>query len=140
MSQLEDFLQNKPLNERLARLRAGEDEDEPAPPVAGPVLVRPGRDGREMDDDDREHLRRLRLEPGYPVLLRMLDRRLQFQEDAVKRASKDNPFAPAVPGMWAEVKALEAVRSSIDHMIETEVRILEENERQAESEDALLGK
>ncbi len=122
------------MTARLARLMAGEDEEEP--PVAevrGPRLVR--MPGGELDDDDREHLRRLRLEAGFPVLLRMLDRRLQNQEDAVKRASKDNPFEPTLPGRWAEIKALEAVRASIETMIDVEVSILEQNERAAAEKD-----
>lgn len=130
MSQFEDYLQGKPLTPELAAMKRGEDPEGAPASRASKIAVMPGGKAvaRELDDNDRESLRRLKLEPGWPILLRMLDMRLQNQEDAVKRASKDSPFDGKVPGLWAEIKALEAVRLSITAMIDNEIQILEQNE------------
>jgi len=130
MSQFEDYLQGKPLTPELAAMKRGEDPEDAPASRTSKVVVMPGVKAvaRELDDNDRESLRRLKLEPGWPILLRMLDMRLQNQEDAVKRVSKDSPFDGKVPGLWAEIKALEAVRLSITAMIDNETQILEQNE------------
>ena len=124
---LDDYLKGKPMTADLARLAAGEDEDEPEAPanvvqMRGPQAVRP------IDDDDREHLRRLLLEPGWPILLKLLDRRLQLQEDAAKAATKINPFAPENAAQWAAVAALERVRHEMVTLAESEVAMLDRHE------------
>jgi len=121
---LDDYLKGKPMTAELARLAAGVDEDEPEAPASvvqmrGPQAVRP------IDDDDREHLRRLLLEPGWPILLKLLDRRLQLQEDAAKAATKINPFAPENAAQWAAVAALERVRHEMVTLAESEVAQLD---------------
>ena len=121
---LDDYLKGKPMTAELARLAAGVDEDEPEAPanvvqMRGPQAVRP------IDDDDREHLRRLLLEPGWPILLKLLDRRLQLQEDAAKAATKINPFAPENAAQWAAVAALERVRHEMVTLAESEVAQLD---------------
>jgi len=124
---LDDYLKGKPMTAELARLAAGVDEDEPEAPanvvqMRGPQAVRP------IDDDDREHLRRLLLEPGWPILLKLLDRRLQLQEDAAKAATKINPFAPENAAQWAAVAALERVRHEMVTLAESEVAMLDRHE------------
>ena len=121
MSQYEDYLQGKPLTPELARLAAGEDDEEPEPfraPVKG--------DERPLDDDDREHLRRLRLEPGWAVLQRLLDRYLRIQEDAAKEASKTNPNKPRTNAAnWARVAALEEAKRVMSNLMDAEIARLE---------------
>jgi hypothetical protein len=127
---LEDYLKGRPMTPELAKLAAG-DEDEVEAPAnvvqmrVGLQVVRPGN--FQPDDDDREHLRRLLLEPGWPILLKLLDRRLQLQEDAAKAATKTNPFAPENAAQWAAVAALERVRHEMVALAESEVAILEAN-------------
>jgi hypothetical protein len=128
---LDDYLKGKPMTADLARLAAGEDEDEPEAPanvvqMRGPQMARPGN--FQPDDDDREHLRRLLLEPGWPILLKLLDRRLQLQEDAAKAATKINPFAPENAAQWAAVAALERVRHEMVTLAESEVAMLDRHE------------
>ena len=129
---LDDYLKGKPMTAELARLAAGEDEDEPEAPAnvvqmrGGLQVVRPGN--FQPDDDDREHLRRLLLEPGWPILLKLLDRRLQLQEDAAKAATKMNPFAPDNAAQWAAVAALEQARDLMVTLAESEVAMLDRRE------------
>ena len=127
---LDDYLKGKPMTAELARLAAGdEDVEDPGTSPAyspGPSHVIPfGPPSRLIDDDDREHLRRLLLEPGWPILLKLLDRRLQLQEDAAKAATKINPFAPENAAQWAAVAALERVRHEMVTLAESEVAQLD---------------
>ena len=124
---LEDYIKGRPQTPELAKLAAGE-EDEPEAPanvvqMHGPQLLQ-----GPIDDDDREHLRRLLLEPGWPILLKLLDRRLQLQEDAAKAATKANPFATENAARWAAVAALERVRHEMVAIAQSEVAMLDRHE------------
>lgn len=113
---LEDFLHGV-IPPELERLR-DEDQDDAAPeniPVSGHRSNSLGK----IDDDDREHLKRLRVEPGWAVLLKLLDNFIHEQEDAMKRASKENA-QKAVQG-WTELGAFERARNKIVSMIDAEV-------------------
>ena len=68
-----------------------------------------------------EHLRRLRLEPGWPILLNLLDSQVQKQEDALRRASKDDPFNRQNQAGWARIGALEEARRMLEQTIDAEV-------------------
>lgn len=122
---LEDYLKGRPQTDELARLAAGEEDDaEPSNVVemAGPQLV-----SGPIDDDDREHLRRLLLEPGWPILLKLLDRRISFEEDAARSATKLHPFAKDEnAARWAMVAALEEARRNMVALAESEVAQLEQ--------------
>lgn len=123
MGMYEDYIAGKPLNERLARLMAGQDEDpEPEQPAAQTY----GRaDLRPLDDEDRRNLRSLKFHAGWPILLRMLDRRIQKIEDSAKQASKTNPTAKDEnAAMWAEVAAFENTRKELVVMLESEVVLI----------------
>lgn len=130
---LEAYLKGMPQTAELARLARGDEDEAEAPAnvaqMPGPRLVRP------IDDDDREHLRRLLLEPGWPILLKLLDRRLQLQEDAAKAATKADPFAGANAGIWAAVAALERVRHEIVALAMSEVALLDAKQAEDDTDD-----
>lgn len=124
MPNLDDYLKGKPLNEHLEALMNGAEDDEDERDPVSNLAVMPSRGERPLDDDDREHLRRLKLEPGWPILLRMLDNRIRKQEDACNVASKMNPFDKDLPSKWAAVGALEEVRRSLVVMLDNEVSLI----------------
>jgi hypothetical protein len=129
MSDLDKFLKNEPLNPRMAKLMKGEEDEEAADPEQAPV--RAGRDTRELDDDDREHLRRLTLEPGWPILLRLLDRSIERLKTAAEQSSLDNPLGnrDAVAQGWAYVSMMKNARASVESMAKNEVRKLEDKQK-----------
>lgn len=122
MNDLEKFIKGEPLNDRLAALKNGPEEEEEQP-VRAPVA----RNLRELDDDDREHLRRLRLEPGWPIFLRVLDRAIKGQEDLVKDTSMDDPLAnrDRLAADWAYVATMKKFRMMAVNLVEAEIRLME---------------
>lgn len=129
---LDDYLKGRPLTPELARLQAGEDDTtepaEPAEEQASGVLRKP------LDDGDREHLRRLALEPGWPILLNLLDSRIAQDENASKEASMAEPFDPANATRWSKVGALKEARHLVVALLRDEVRKLEQRREEQEDE------
>ena len=125
MSDLEKFLKGEPLNEQMAKLMKGEEETEPEQ-----VAVKSGN-RQELDNDDREHLRRLTLEPGWPIVLRLLDRNIERMKAAAEQASLDNPLgnSDAVAQSWAYVSMMKNSRASVESMVKNEVRKLEDKQK-----------
>ena len=125
MSDLEKFLKGEPLNEQMAKLMKGEEEAEPEQ-----AAVKSGS-RQELDNDDREHLRRLTLEPGWPIVLRLLDRNIERMKAAAEQASLDNPLgnSDAVAQSWAYVSMMKNARASLESMVKNEVRKLEDKQK-----------
>ena len=122
MNDLERYLKGEPLNEEMAALMQGEGQTEQALPAFT------GRDLRELDDNDRENLRRMCLEPGWPIFLRLLDKAIKGQEDMVKQSSKVDPLSnrDRLAADWAYVGMMERVRAMAVSLIGTEVAKLEQ--------------
>lgn len=122
MNDLEKYLSGKPLNKEMEALLQGKGEESPLPQVFT------GRDLSELDDNDREHLRRLRLEPGWPIFLRLLDKVIKGKEDRVKHSSKVDPLAnrDRLAADWAYVGMMEQVRAMAINLIDAEVAKLEQ--------------
>ena len=123
MNDLEKYLTGEPLTERLKALRDGHEDE-----VEAPAEQPRGRDTRELDDDDREHLRKWRLEPGWQIMQRLLDRWIQGQEDSVKQLSLDDPLGQrdAVANGWAYVASMRRVQTGIIGLVEAEIHKAEE--------------
>ena len=123
MNQFEKYLKGVPLNEELAALKNGEMEQ-----VHIHRAVEQSRvDHRELDDLDREHLRRLRVEPGWPIFLNLIDKDIKTQEDMVKDSSMDNPLGnrERIAEDWAYVAIMKRVRNRAVSLIDAEVKKLE---------------
>ena len=127
MSDFDKYLKGEPLNDRLAALMEGEDPDEDQA-VTEESSVRVAVIG-EIGDDERDHLRRLLVEPGWPVLLKLLDTDLARREDAAKHNSLANPLDSGLNAQWIEVAYSKKARDKIVALAEFEVEKLRERER-----------
>jgi hypothetical protein len=119
---LDKFLKGEPQNEEIAALMQGE----ATPAESLPALTSP-RDVRELDDDDREHLRRLQLEPGWKVLLRLVDRDIDNEEALVKKLSLADPLGnrDEVVNGWAYVAMLRRGRDRMIYLTDAEIKKLD---------------
>lgn len=122
MSDLERYLQGKPLNDDLAALMEGRDLEEffdqdQARPAAGRGAKRP------LTDDDREELRRWRLQPGWQILHRLLDAWIDRQETQIKELSLNDPLGnqAEVAKGWAYVAMQRRVLHAMEAIIQQEV-------------------
>lgn len=125
---LEKFLRGEPLNEDMAALMAGDEEDLPGEESTAETAG--------ITDDDREHLRRLLVEPGWRVLLKLLDSELQRSEDAAKRSSLHDPLGLGEGGLiatWADVAYAKKARDKIVALAESEVAKLKKRQRKPAS-------
>lgn len=122
MNDLEKYLSGEPLNDDMAALMQGDEEQEEK------NLIQLIPMSHELDDNDREHLRRLRLEPGWPIFLRLLDKVIKGKEDRVKHSSKVDPLAnrDRLAADWAYVGMMEQVRAMAKNLIDAEVAKLEQ--------------
>jgi hypothetical protein len=123
MNQLEDFLQGKPLNERMKRLMDGYDYDEEDAEAQSPTPeARTHADGTAITNDDREHLRRMLAMAGWQVLLKLLDTDIQDQEDTARRISKD-ALTPneQIVSRWRDVAGAAKARNRMVALAEAEV-------------------
>jgi hypothetical protein len=120
-SQLEKFLKGEPLTPELEQLAArvqvaskGETKDSPEPEES-------------VSRSDRERLKRLFNDPGWEILMRLLDQRLDSARQKAVLISEQSP--EEVVGMkeaWTYIKAFKAVRMEIELILATAVR---ENEQ-----------
>jgi hypothetical protein len=71
-------------------------------------------------------LRRLTLEPGWAVLLKLLDTDMQKSEDAMKVVSLDRPLAnpSELASGWADVAKMKEIRTRMVQLIDAEVQKL----------------
>jgi hypothetical protein len=132
MAKLEDYLAGKPVNEDMARLMRGveaqDNQEEAAESASGRMNY---ADGMPVTRADREHLRRMLVGAGWQVLLKLLDTRLQHQEDAARKTSLDRPLTrkDEVAAAWAEFAADKEARNRIVALAEGEVEKLKEQAR-----------
>lgn len=119
---LEQFLKGEPLTDELAALKRGEEpsDDEFRSSVSAPS---PFTAEQPLDDDDREHLRRFKSEPGWNVMMRLLDSDIRHQENLAKAASKSDPLGnrEQVANFWAYVSMLEKSKSRMIWLIDEEI-------------------
>jgi hypothetical protein len=119
---LEQYLKGEPLTPELEALQRGEDEAFSVPETSGQKLQ------GAITDDDREHLRRLKFEPGWPVLLKLVDSEIAKQDDFAKAMSMEDPLGnrDKVAEQWAYVAMLRRARTMMVALLEEEVRRLAE--------------
>jgi hypothetical protein len=137
---LERFLKNEPLSERIALIREGLDDDPQLdlPEVEEPPIVREPAGNYQITDDDREYIRRLLTEPGWRVLMQLLDNDIRRSEDAAKRISLSTPLEPALQQIWADAAYQKKAKDRILWLAENEVNKLAARKKaaaKAESEN-----
>ena len=120
--QLERYLKGIPLTDELAALLEGKDEEETLE-VAKAFAESPAK---VLDDDDREHLRRMVLEPGWAVMNRLLDAEFQRYEDGAKAISMADPLGrrEEVANQWAYVAMLRRAKNLIAVLVDQEIQKL----------------
>ena len=121
MAKLEDFIAGKPLNERMGRLMAGEEDDDAEAQSPTPV-ARTYADGTAITNEDREHLRYTLAGHGWQVLLKLLDTALQAQEDAARRLSLQRTSSKdEIAATWQTVAANREARMAMVGLAEAEI-------------------
>lgn len=135
MSDLDNFLQGKPLNERMKRLMAGEEDDPEVEEETTPQRDISYADDAPLTDNDRRHLERLKTSVGWQVLLKLLDTGLRHLEDAARRDSLRSPLTrkDEIVAAWAELAADQKARHKIVALIEAEVQALKAKNRKCDS-------
>lgn len=128
---LENYLAGKPLNRNMARLMKGEEDEDRQP--EGPRIVTNFADGTPLTDHDRRHLERMLGSAGWQVLLKLLDTKLQHQEDSARAQSLKNPLTrkDEIAAMWAQLSADKEARNRIVALAEGEVEILKATRKTA---------
>jgi hypothetical protein len=123
---LEKYLQGRPINDDMAALMAGRDpaleleqEQAQASPAAGP-------DRRPITDDDREELRRWKLEPGWQIFRRLVDQWIDRQEAHVRQTSLADPLEnrEAVANGWAYIAMQRRALAAMEALIQRELEQL----------------
>ena len=137
MPKLNDYLNGKPLNKRLERLAAGEDEIDAAEKAAIHLV-----DAKGLDRYEREDLKKLTFEPGWPILLNLLDKAIQEKENLLRRSSKVNPLedANALAAEWAKLASFEEFRRMMVAVMDAEIEKLGAKKAEDEGGDGeILG-
>jgi hypothetical protein len=112
---LEDYLQNKPA-------------PEPAPTPeeklewlagSGPAKTYPG----PIEEHDREWLKRLQNEPGYLILMRLLQNIVLRYENSAKLLSQTDPLGnkDALAAAWAYAGVAKLIKAELEREVATEI-------------------
>jgi hypothetical protein len=118
---LEKFLKGEALSPYIVAIRDGLEDDSPEAGEIVRQVVREFGGNYAPSDDDREHLRRLLTEPGWHVLLKLLDNDIQSSEDAAKRESQRNPLGEGMKTAWVEAAYYKKARDKMLAMLEFEL-------------------
>lgn len=88
---LDDFLAGRPLSKENAALMEGREPVQEFDHQG--EAAEPGQEHRgPLSDDEKTWLRRLVNEPGFPVLIRLLNTTFQNHEDVVRLLSTTDPL------------------------------------------------
>lgn len=124
-SELENYLAGLPLDDQVAALMEGRD------PALDPALQRSESttvgeakaNEDELTDDDREWLRRLIHEPGFNILLRLLNSAIAKREKGVTVLSSQDPLSnkERIVAEWAYVACFKTVMRDIQLMVQEQI-------------------
>src|SRR5262249_52350506 len=112
LNSLERYLTGLPLSEDNAALQAGRE------PVTEPISEDRAKHS-SLSDDEKEWLRRLINEPGFTVLLKVLNSSVQKREDGAKVLSSNNPLGNAqeIATEWAYIAIYRQVLVEIQNTV-----------------------
>jgi hypothetical protein len=127
---LEKFLKGVPQTEELEALQKGIEEGDDFQPLN--IAPNPG----ELTENERVHLRRLKFEPGLPVLFKMLDNSIDFEESQVKQLSMTSPLQhkDEIAEGWAYVAMMRRIRTKMMVLIDEEVQKLEASKTKGQTQ------
>lgn len=125
MGQLEDYLKGVALSPALERLRRGEDPEEPeAQP--DPQQAVTGKRKRSINNDEREWLRRLTVEPGWQILMWLIDSTIEAREEAAIILSQTDPITnkDQMVKEWTYIASMKEVAKVIKGRVQREIEVL----------------
>jgi len=139
LSVFEKYARGIPISEELEALRDGRDFAAPQevrlPPAAkDDKSQRMGgfEAERELTRGERIALKELRLSPGWPILLRIIEKSSLRLEKSAINASKGDPLGrdPRTGECWMELKMLEMALNVMPRLVAQEIEILDGEVRQ----------
>jgi hypothetical protein len=126
MPLLDDFLDGKTLPGVQARLDEDKDEPEPEPDPA----PRAGAKKRTINNDEREWLRRLTVEPGWPILMWLVDSLIEAREESAILLSQTDPLTNqnAMVKEWTYIASMKEVAKVMRDRVRHEIEVLRQQE------------
>lgn len=117
LTDLEKYLRGVPLSEENAALMEGREPAAELPYSEGEAKA------AELTGDDRAWLRRLINEPGFTVLLRLLNLTIAKREDSAKLLSSVDPLGnkDQVVHEWAYIACYKAIMFEIQQIVKNAI-------------------
>lgn len=132
MERYESYLNGTPLNEELAAVQAGKvNLTENRDPVTKPQTGAIEDPERQLSRTERLDLRELRQSDGWPVLMRILQKRVQTLRKAAITVSQNDPLGNSaeISKTWAYVGMYARAKTEIESLLEEELKALREEEQ-----------
>jgi hypothetical protein len=130
-SNLEKYLAGEPLNEELARIRAGKDEEPPAMDRLQQIHVapEPARD-KPLTAADRQEIRDLRNSPGWAIFLMLQKKAIATHIESASRLSRGGSLeADDLANEWRSVRMFERACFEVVALVEAQIAELEREEK-----------
>lgn len=127
MSSLDKYLAGEPLNDELAALREGKTEVQLSREAPSSNGKRSEDPNRTLTRSEREFLKELRQSEGWPVLIQVLEKRLEILKQAAMSKSERDPLGNQVEiaKSWAYVALLRDLIFSFPEMVKEEIAPLD---------------
>lgn len=124
MGKLEDFLAGVPLTEENAALQRGEEPQE-STPQANQSNEGASKRG-PLSNDERDWLKRLTGEPGWAILMRLLENSIEDRQERAILLSQTDPIAnqAEMAKQWTYVAAMKEAARTIRERIKEEIALL----------------
>lgn len=116
-STFENYLTGKPLSAEIAALMEGR---EPAAEAEYPQAETAYReDTRQLTPEEIAWVHRLKGEPGFPLLLRQLNLRVQEREKSASLLSQQDPLGQKddIAKLWAYISCFKQVIREIEILV-----------------------
>lgn len=132
LGRYQSYLNGEPLNEELAAVQAGkvvlmENREPVANRQAGVIEDAE----RPLSRTERLELKELRQSDGWPVLMRLLEKRFQTLRKAAINMSQNDPLGNSaeIGKTWAYVGMYARAKIEIEALLEEELKALREEEK-----------
>jgi hypothetical protein len=114
LTDLEKYNRGLPLSDENAALMEGRE-----PAAEFPEGEATAKSSDELSEDDRDWLRRLTHEPGFPILIRVLNQAIQNREYGAKLVSSVDPLAnkEEIIKQWTYIACMKSVMTDIQVLI-----------------------
>ena len=133
LSSYEKYLNGEPLNDELAAIRQGKVSliEQPVEKEKAQKVSAIDEPMRELSRPERLDLRELRQSDGWPVLMRLLQKRFHVLEKAAITISQSDPLrnAQEVAERWAYLLMYKQVNFDIATMLDEELAKLRAEEQ-----------